>query len=244
MPNLNQKTTGLIPASTWTKFGFTPPKPNPPNQNISVKCSQKPIPKKIPSKKISPGKYKKKPDVKPELKEIFDRIKAKKETRIKLQGQKIKDRPEEENKKIIQKENSVQDENFLKTYDDEKPSQEGTSQVRQKINLFEERKRKLFGSSSRKLENSVEKIRSKKTTMKAKIMKNPIESPMKAQDKSFGSPSSGRKLKTKNYRKLEGKLKLASKFNPVGKSILENEKIVVQKSVRDFWASKEMKDEN
>ena len=67
---------------------------------------------------------------------------------------------------------------------------------------------------------------------------------MKAQDRSFGSPSSGRNLKTKNYRKLEGKLKLASKFSPVGKSVLENEKIVVQKSVRDFWARREMNDEN
>ena len=144
MLDLNQTTTGLVQVSTWAKSRTTPPKPNPPHQNISAKKVPKPTQKKIPCKKISPGKYKKKPDVKPELKEIFDRIKAKKESRIKLKN--------EESKKIIQNEKIIQKENSNLI-------EERKSQVRQKITMFEEKKITMSEDRGKSLRSDV-KIRS------------------------------------------------------------------------------------
>ena len=141
--------------------------------------------------------------MKPELKEIFDRIKAEKENRIKLKN--------EESKKIIQNEKIIQKENSNLI-------EERKSQVRQKITMFEEKKITM-SEERRKSLRSDAKIRS-----------------------DVRSPISGRKFKSKNSRKLEGKLKLANKFNPVGKEVLENDRFVLQKSIRDFWVSKEMKE--
>ena len=144
---------------------------------------------------------------------------------MKLQDQIIKNRTEEEYKKIIQSEKIIQKENLQDKESDKKSNEDNISieekrksQVRQKITMFEEKKITMFEDRGKSLRSDA-KIRS-----------------------DVRSPISGRKFKSKNSRKLEGKLKLANKFNPVGKEVLENDRFVLQKSIRDFWVSKEMKE--
>ena len=56
--------------------------------------------------------------------------------------------------------------------------------------MFEDdfNKRKLFGLNNRRVENSLEKIRSRKMISKIELLKNSNESPMKIQDGSLESP--------------------------------------------------------
>ena len=56
--------------------------------------------------------------------------------------------------------------------------------------------------------------------------------------KTIGSPITWKKMKPKNSRKLEGKLKTANQLNPIGEPVRYDGRFVAQKSINNFWERK------
>ena len=117
-----------------------------------------------------------------------------------------------------------------------KMKKETIGKVKSKVDIFEKKiqERKLEDNEH---ENLV-KIKENKNVKIKMLSAGDNSSPSSLRKKTFGSPITSKKMKPKNSRKLEGKLKTANQLNPIGEPVRYDGRFVTQKSIKDFWERK------